>query len=167
VGIGIGGDERQAGPDLFGDVYRRAGRHGLRLSAHAGETVGPESIAGALDHLNAERIGHALHAGEDVGLMERLIRDRVPLEICITSNIRTGCCGGYAAHPVRDFFDAGALITLNSDDPEMFETSLAREYQIAQDHYGFSNEELAQLARNSFKASWLPEERKREFLAIF
>jgi adenosine deaminase/aminodeoxyfutalosine deaminase len=99
--------------------------------------------------------------------MARLIRDRVPLEICITSNIRTGCCGGYAAHPVRSFFDAGALITLNSDDPEMFETSLAREYKIAQDHFGFTDAELKQLARNSFAASWLPPEKKREYLGLF
>jgi adenosine deaminase/aminodeoxyfutalosine deaminase len=166
VGIGIGGDERQAGPDLFEGVYKRAARHGLRLSAHAGETVGPESILGALDYLKAERIGHALHAGEDEHLMGRLTRDRVPLEICITSNIRTGCCAGYAAHPVRKFFDAGALITLNSDDPEMFETSLAREYQIAQDQFGFTNDELKTMARNSFEASWLPEVRKREFLKL-
>lgn len=167
IGIGIGGDERQAGPDLFEGVYKRAARHGLRLSAHAGETVGPESITGALDYLNAERIGHALHAGEDEQLMERLIRDCVPLEICITSNIRTGCCGGYSAHPVRKFFDAGALITLNTDDPEMFETSLAREYKIAQDHFGFTDDELKTIARNSFEASWLPAERKREFLNLF
>lgn len=167
VGIGIGGDERQAGPDLFEGVYKRAARHGLRLSAHAGETVGPESIQGSLDYLNAERIGHALHAGEDGQLMQRLVRDRVPLEICITSNIRTGCCGGYAAHPVRRFFDAGALITLNTDDPEMFETSLAREYQIAQDHFGFTDEELRRLAMNSFEASWLHERKKQEFLGLF
>jgi aminodeoxyfutalosine deaminase len=167
IGIGIGGDERQAGPELFEGVYKRAARHGLRLSVHAGETIGPESIRDALDLLNAERIGHALHAGEDPQLMQRLVRDRVPLEICISSNIRTGCCGGYAAHPVRKFFDAGALITLNSDDPEMFETSLAREYQIAHDHFGFTEAELSQLARNSFAASWLPEAKKRELLKLF
>lgn len=167
VGIGIGGDERQAGPELFEGVYKRAAWHGLRLSVHAGETIGPESIRGALDLLNAERIGHALHAGEDPELMQRLIRDRVPLEICISSNIRTGCCGGYDAHPVRKYFDQGAMITLNSDDPEMFETSLAREYQIAQDHFGFTNDELSQLAKNSFESSWLSEAKKREFLELF
>lgn len=167
IGIGIGGDERQAGPELFEGVYKRAARHGLRLSVHAGETIGPESIRDALDLLNAERIGHALHAGEDPELMQRLIRDRVPLEICISSNIRTGCCGGYDAHPVRKFFDAGALITLNSDDPEMFETSLAREYQIAHDHFGFTETELKQLARNSFEASWLTEAKKRELSKLF
>lgn len=164
VGIGIGGDERQAGPELFEGVYKRAARHGLRLSVHAGETIGPDSIRDALDYLNAERIGHALHAEDDPELMQRLIRDRIPLEICITSNVRTGCCGRYDAHPVRRYFDQGALITLNTDDPEMFETTLGREYQIAHEIFGFSENELRQLARNSFEASWLPDHRKREYL---
>jgi aminodeoxyfutalosine deaminase len=164
IGIGIGGDERQAGPELFEPVYARAARHGLRLSVHAGETVGPHSIWGALDSLKAERIGHALHAWPDEKLMERLVRDQVPLEICISSNVRTSCCHELAAHPVRRYFDAGALITLNTDDPEMFQTTLVEEYQIAQDEFGFTDEELRQVARNSFLASWLPEERKKKLL---
>jgi aminodeoxyfutalosine deaminase len=164
IGIGIGGDERQAGPELFEPVYARAARHGLRLSVHAGETVGPHSIWGALDSLKAERLGHALHAWPDEKLMERLVRDQVPLEICISSNVRTSCCHELSAHPVRRYFDAGALITLNTDDPEMFQTTLVEEYQIAQDEFGFTDEELRQVARNSFLASWLPEERKKKLL---
>jgi aminodeoxyfutalosine deaminase len=166
VGIGIGGDERIAGPELFEQVYAKAARHGLRLSVHAGETVGPASIYGALDILKAERIGHALHAAEDPALLERLVRDQVPLELCVTSNLRTSCCAGVSAHPLRRYFDAGALVTLNTDDPEMFQTTLVREYQLAQDAFGFTNEELQQLAANSFRASWLPEERKRELLNL-
>ncbi|HYE23651.1 MAG TPA: adenosine deaminase [Clostridia bacterium] len=164
VGIGIGGDERQAGPEPFEHVYAKAARNGLRLSVHAGETVGPKSIWGALDVLKAERLGHALHAWPDQDLMDRLVRDQVPLEICISSNVRTGCCHDYLAHPVRRYFDAGALITLNTDDPEMFQTTLAQEYQIAQEIFGFTDDELRQLARNSFRASWLPEDRKRELI---
>lgn len=165
VGIGIGGDERQAGPEPFEHVYAKAARNGLRLSVHAGETVGPKSIWGALDVLKAERLGHALHAWPDQDLMDRLVRDQVPLEICISSNVRTGCCHDYLAHPVRRYFDAGALITLNSDDPEMFQTTLVQEYQIAQEIFGFTDDELRQLARNSFQASWLPEDRKRELIS--
>ena len=161
IGIGIGGDERQAGPELFEAVYAKAARHGLRLSVHAGETVGPHSIWGALDLLKAERLGHALHAGSDEKLMERLVREQVPLEICISSNVRTSCCEELAAHPVRRYFDAGAVITLNTDDPEMFQTTLVEEYQIAQDVFGFTDDELRQVARNSFIASWLPENLKR------
>lgn len=166
IGIGIGGDERQAGPEPFEHVYAKAARHGLRLSVHAGETVGPHSIWGALDALKAERLGHALHAWPDEKLMERLVREQVPLEICISSNVRTACCHDYAAHPVRRYFDAGALVTLNTDDPEMFQTSLVEEYQIAQDVFAFTDDELKKLARNSFVASWLPEARKIELLKL-
>ena len=166
IGIGIGGDERHTGPEPFEKIYARAARHGLRLSVHAGETVGPQSIWGALDALKAERLGHALHAWADEKLMERLVREQVPLELCITSNVRTASCHDLKAHPVRRYFDAGALVTLNTDDPEMFQTSLVEEYQIAQDVFGFTAEELRQVARNSFEASWLPLERKKQLLEL-
>ncbi len=166
IGIGIGGDERLAAPELFEQVYAQAARAGLRLSVHAGETMGPPSICSALDVLKAERLGHALHAGEDAALLSRLVRDQVPLELCLTSNLRTSCCPDLAAHPLRRYFDAGALVTLNTDDPEMFQTTLVREYQLAQQAFGFTDEELRQLAANSFRASWLPQERKRELLNL-
>jgi aminodeoxyfutalosine deaminase len=166
VGFGIGGDERLAGPELFARVYEQAAQAGLRLSVHAGETVGAPSIYGALDQLRAERLGHALHATEEPALVERLVREQVPLEICLTSNLRTGCCTDPTLHPLRRFFDAGALVTLNTDDPEMFQTTLVREYQLAQELFAFRDEELRTLAANSFRASWLPEERKLELLRL-
>ncbi len=166
IGIGIGGDERIAAPELFAQVYAKAARAGLRLSVHAGETVGPASICGALDSLKAERLGHALRAADDPALLARLVREQVPLELCITSNLRTRCCAQLSGHPLRRYFDAGALVTLNTDDPEMFQTTLVREYQLAQDVFRFTHEELSQLAANSFRASWLPEERKRELLNL-
>ena len=167
VGIGIGGDERQAGPELFDEVYGHAAENGLRLTAHAGETVGPQSILGALDVLRTERIGHALHAHQDRELMARLIRDQVPLEICISSIVRTGCCHAVAQHPVAQYVAEGAMVTLNTDDPAMFGTTLAREYQLAQNVFGFTDEQLRMLAQNSFRAAFLPEEKKREYLALF
>lgn len=167
VGIGIGGDERMAGPEMFNAVYTYAAEQGFRLTAHAGETVGPQSIWGALDALRVERIGHALHAWQDELLLRKLVADQVPLEICISSNVRTGCCHDMAQHPVRRYFDAGCLITLNTDDPEMFGTTLAREYQLAQNRFGFTNQELQQVAMNSFKASFLSESKKSEYLALF
>jgi aminodeoxyfutalosine deaminase len=166
IGIGIGGDERIASPELFEQVYARAAQAGLRLSVHAGETVGAPSIYGALDVLKADRLGHALRAAEDPALVARLVREQVPLELCITSNLRTSCCAALKDHPLRRYFDAGALVTLNTDDPEMFQTTLVHEYQLAQDAFGFTKEELTQLAANSFRASWLPEERKRELLDL-
>ncbi len=164
VGIGIGGDERRAAPELFRDVYRRAREHGLRLTAHAGETTGPESIAGALDALCAERIGHGLSAARDERLMERLAREQVPIEICLSSNVRTNCCAGIEQHPFRTYFDRGLLVTLNTDDPAMFGTSLAREYQLAQTVFGLSDADLRVLARNSFHASFLNVSQNEIFL---
>ena len=167
VGIGIGGDERRAGPEQFREVYAHAAANGLRLTVHAGETMGPESIWSALRELKADRIGHGLHAVEDAELVRYLAERQVPVEICITSNVLTGCCAAVGQHPVRKLFDAGVLVTLNTDDPDMFHTTLTREYQIAQQGFGFTDDELRQLAKNSFRASFLGEEKKREFLAKF
>ena len=167
VGIGIGGDERRAGPEQFRDIYEHAAKHGLRLTVHAGETVGPESIWGALRELKPERIGHGLRAVEDPELVRHLAERRIPVEICITSNVVTGCCRSIDEHPVRRLFDAGVPIVLNTDDPDMFHTTLLKEYQIARDVFGFSEDELRELAKNSFRASFLPEARKAEMLAGF
>ena len=167
VGIGIGGDERRAGPELFREVYEHAAQHGLRLTVHAGETVGAESIWSALRDLKADRIGHGLHVADDPELLHYLAEKRIPVEVCITSNVMTGCCAVVGEHPVRKLFDAGVQVTLNTDDPDMFHTNLLREYRIAQQVFGFSEDELRELAKNSFRASFLPEEKKREYLAKF
>ncbi len=167
VGFGIGGDERRAAPGLFRDVYAYAAKHGLRLTCHAGETVGAHSIWGALKELRTERIGHGLTTHEDPELIAYLLDQQVPIEISVTSNVRTGCCEKLQQHPVKRYFDAGLMITLNTDDPAMFETSIAREYQIAHDVFGFTDEQLKRLAMNSFAASFLPPEKKREYLKLF
>jgi aminodeoxyfutalosine deaminase len=163
IGIGIGGDERRTGAEPFRDLYAEARDAGLRLTAHAGETVGPESIWAALN-IGAERIGHGLTAIEDPDLMEVLAERQIPIEICISSNVRTGCCVPAGLHPVRNYFDAGLMITLNSDDPAMFESDLEAEYLLAQREFGFSAEHLRELAANSFEASFLPAEEKVKHL---
>jgi adenosine deaminase/aminodeoxyfutalosine deaminase len=137
---------------------------GLRLTAHAGESAGPESIRAAVDVLGAERIGHGLSAIHDPGLLGELADKQVPIEICLSSNVRTGCCASLNDHPFKRYLDAGLLVTLNTDDPEMFGTTLAREYQLAQDVFGLSDDQLRELARNSFRASFLPDERKRKLV---
>ena len=166
VGIGIGGDEIKAPPELFRGAYAYAEDHGLRLTAHAGETGPAESIWGALN-LHAERIGHGLTAAHDPDLIEELAYRQIPLEVCITSNLRTGVCKSLPEHPVKNYFDQGIMVTLNTDDPALFGTSLAREYQVAQEAFGFSDEHLRELARNSFEASFLPAEKKLELLSLF
>lgn len=166
VGIGIGGDEVKAPPELFRGVYAYAEDHGLHLTAHAGETAPAESIWGALN-LHAERIGHGLTAGKDPDLIEELAYRQIPVEICLTSNVRTGVCTAIAEHPVRSYFDQGLMVTLNTDDPSLFGTSLAAEYQLAQQTFGFTDEHLRELARNSFEASFLEAEKKLELLSLF
>jgi adenosine deaminase/aminodeoxyfutalosine deaminase len=163
IGIGIGGDEVKAPPELFREQYAYARDRGLRLTCHAGESAGPESIWGALN-LGAERIGHGLNAYRDPELIEELAERQVPIEICLSSNVKTGCCMGMRDHPVRKYFDAGLMVTLNSDDPPMVGTTLNREYELAQAEFRFTDEHLRELARNSFEASFLPAEKKIEFL---
>jgi len=165
VAFGIGGDELQGPAELFKDAYARAADHGLHLTAHAGENAGPESIWGALN-LKVERIGHGLTAEQDPELVEELARRQIPIEICVTSNLRTGCCKDPTRHPVRRYFEEGIMVTLSSDDPAMFGTSLSREYQVVQETFGFSDDHMRELARNSFEASFLDGERKLAFLDL-
>jgi aminodeoxyfutalosine deaminase len=163
VGIGIGGDERNGAAELFRDVYSEARDAGLRLTVHAGEAVGPESIWGALN-IGAERLGHALTAIHDPELIHLLSERQVPLEICVTSNVRTGCCPTLQDHPVRRYFDEGLMVTLNSDDPTMFGSDLEGEYLLAYKEFGFTEEHLRELASNSIEASFLPPEQKVRWL---
>ncbi len=159
VGIGIGGDERRTGAEPFRPLYAQAREAGLRLTAHAGETVGPEGIWGALN-IGAERLGHALSAIDDPELMAVLAERQIPLEICITSNLRTTSCASLAEHPVRSYFDSGLMVTLNSDDPSLFGSDLEGEYRLATRAFEFTREQLRELAANSIEASFLPPERK-------
>jgi adenosine deaminase/aminodeoxyfutalosine deaminase len=99
-------------------------------------------------------------------LIEELAQRQIPVEICLTSNLRTACCAKISEHPVRSYFDHGLMLTLNTDDPAMFGTTLTREYELAQTEFGFSDDHLRELARNSFEASFLPAEKKLAFLNL-
>ena len=156
VGIGLGGDERRTGSEAFRALYTQAARAGLRLTNHAGETTGPEAIWEALS-IGSQRLGHAVSAIQDSALVEELKTRRIPLELNPTSNVRTGACASFADHPLRRYFDAGLLVTLNSDDPAFFGSDVANEYLLAHTVQGFTREELRTLAANSIRASFLPE----------
>ena len=164
IGIGLGGDERRCGSEPFREMYARAREAGLRLTNHAGETTGPEAIWEALS-IGSERIGHALSAIQDQRLIEHLKAQRTCLELNPTSNVRTGVCCSFAAHPLRRYFDAGLLVTINSDDPAFFGSDLANEYLLAHSEQQFSEAELRELAANSIRASFLPDVTKRSWLS--
>ncbi len=164
IGIGLGGDERKAGSEPFREVYAQAARDGLRLTNHAGETTGPEAIREALS-IGTERVGHALSAIDDPALVQELKTRRIALELNPTSNVRTGVCPSFAKHPLRRYFDAGLLVTLNSDDPAFFGSDVANEFFLAHTQQGFTPAELRQLAANSIHASFLPEIEKANLLS--
>jgi aminodeoxyfutalosine deaminase len=150
VAIGIGGSEERGPASWFTEVFAFAKRAGLHLTAHAGESMGPESIWAALE-LGAERIGHGIAALRDPVLMRHLRDREIPLEICITSNLVTGVVKRLEEHPVREIYEAGVPIVLNSDDPAMFGCTLMDEYRLAARAFGFSEEELCEIAENGFR----------------
>ena len=163
IGIGLGGDERKTGSEPFRALYEEAAAAGLRLTNHAGETTGPEAIREALE-IGSERLGHVLSAGDDPTLLQELLRRQVPLELNPSSNVKTGVCPSLQEHPLRRYFDAGLMVTLNSDDPAFFGATVADEYRLAHEVHGFSRGELRQLAENSFRSSFLPEAEKQAWI---
>ena len=164
IGIGLGGDERRTGSEPFRALFAEAREAGLRLTNHAGETTGPDAIREALS-IGSERLGHVLSAADDPALMDELKARAIALEMNPTSNLRTGVCPSFAAHPLRRYFDAGLLVTLNSDDPAFFGSDVANEYLLAHAEQGFTRDELRRLAAHSIRASFLPETAKIEWLS--
>lgn len=163
VGIGIGGDEARGPAHEWREVFAEAREAGLHLTCHAGESTGPESIWSAIN-IGAERIGHALSAGQDPDLVEVLAERQIPLELNVTSNLRTGCCPALLEHPVRRYFEEGLMVTLNSDDPPFFGANLLDEYILAHEQFEFPLDQLREIAANSVEASFLGPERKLKLL---
>jgi adenosine deaminase/aminodeoxyfutalosine deaminase len=150
VAIGIGGSEERGPAEWFKEVFAFAKSAGLHLTAHAGESAGPESVWEALV-LGAERIGHGIAAVRDRGLLRHLRDHDIPLEISITSNLVTGVVARLEDHPIRALYDAQVPIVLNTDDPAMFGCTLTDEYRLAARAFGFSQAELRGIAENGFR----------------
>ncbi len=154
TGFGMAGDERMYHPRDFAGAFAIARDAGLRLTVHAGELVGADSVRDALDHLTPERIGHGVRAIEDPALVERLAREGVVLEVCPASNIALKVFESYAAHPFTALREAGVKVTLNSDDPPHFGTTLDNEYAIARRHFGLDDAALTAITRTALEAAF-------------
>ncbi|WP_150136168.1 adenosine deaminase [Streptomyces hyaluromycini] len=167
--IGIGLDSAEVGhpPVKFREVYAAAAELGLRRVAHAGEEGPPEYITEALDLLGVERVDHGLRCLEDPQLVARLVRERIPLTLCPLSNVRLRAVDVLAEHPLPAMIEAGLLCTVNSDDPAYFGGYVADNYHAVRDALGLSREQMRELARNSFLASFLEddEELRARYLA--
>jgi len=163
VGITLGGSEHLFPPPIFAGVYREAERLGLRRTVHAGEALGPSSVWDALDVLGAERIGHGVRAAEDPRLVRHLAERGVPLEVCPTSNVATGVYPSLREHPLKRLADAGVAVTLASDDPTLFHTSLVEEYLAAQE-LGLDEDAITRVLERGFEAAFLPTEDKSAYL---
>ncbi|KUP98090.1 adenosine deaminase [Thermobifida cellulosilytica] len=165
VSFGLNNDERRGRALDFEGAFRIARRAGLLSAPHGGELSGPRSVQECLDLLAADRIGHGVRAVEDRALVDRLAAQEVTLEVCPTSNVGLGVVDRLDQVPLRRLFDAGVPIALGADDPLLFGSRLAEQYEIAREVFGFSDPELAELARMSIRSSGAPEERKKEMLA--
>lgn len=157
VAWSIGGDELRFPPEPYAEVFAAARQAGLHVMAHAGEVVGPSSVWGAVDALGAERIGHGIRSIDDPALLAHLRERGTVLDVCPTSNVRTGAIARIQDHPLRRLFDAGVPMTINTDDPTFFATTLNNEYRLVAQHFGFTAHELTQLALNAAHATFLPE----------
>jgi len=174
IAYGIGGDELGLPTSDLRYVYEYVASQGMHRLIHAGETGGPELVREAVEILGAERIGHGIGVMRDERTMDFLAARGIPLEVCPTSNLRTGAlarqlgrsAASYDQHPLPSFFRRGLPVTLSSDDPAMFETTVSEEYGYASG-MGMTNAELVRLAEASFEYSFLPLEEKRAMLETF
>jgi len=164
VSFGLGGPELGVPREMFAEHFKAARAAGLHSVPHAGESAGADHVWSALDVLGAERIGHGISAVQDERLLERLRADRIPLEVCPTSNVCTRSVPSLEAHPLPALVAAGVPVTINSDDPPMFSTTLCHEYEIAAELLGLDADGVADLARTAVRSSFLDEPGKQTLI---
>jgi aminodeoxyfutalosine deaminase len=167
IGLGLGGYEVKAPPEPFAHIFKKAKDHGLLSLPHAGETGGADSVWGAIRMLKADRIGHGVRAIDDPDLVRYLAERRIPLEVNPTSNICLHVYESMQEHPFRRLDEAGVPVTVNSDDPALFNTTLTGEYHILSEEFGYQKADLARIARNAFEFSGLEQTGKEGMVAEF
>jgi aminodeoxyfutalosine deaminase len=165
ISFGLGGPEIGVPREQFARHFRAAKAAGLHSVPHAGESTGPATIWSALNDLGADRIGHGIAAAQDPALLEHLRDAHIPLEVCPTSNVCTGCVRDLGEHPLPQLVAAGVPVTINSDDPPMFATTLNHEYLVAAELLGLDEAGVAELARSAVRESFLDDAGRAELLA--
>ena len=164
IGIGLGGAEAKGPAKEYAPVFQKALSEGYKAVAHAGEDVGPESMWDAINLCHAQRLGHGITAIQDEKLMDELKKTQLPIEICITSNTFTKKIVQKAKdHPVRNFYNRGIMVNINTDDPVFFKTTLLDEFWICHKDLNFTMDEIKQLIKNSFNNSFLPDTEKKDW----
>ncbi len=161
IGADLAGDESGYPFAIYEKYFRVACDMGVPFTAHAGEAAGPESIKAAID-AGARRIGHGTRLREDKNLLRRVTKERIPLEICLTSNVQTQTVKDYSYHPIAEYFEDNVNITLNTDDRSISDIDLTHEIIIAKEMYGFSVSEILEIIKNGFEASFLDEKTRKE-----
>jgi adenine deaminase len=164
-GISLHGDERMRSTSYFADAFAEARRRGLLTKAHAGELMGPQSVAQALDVLGVRRIEHGVRAVEDAALVERLATEAVTLDVCPWSNVRLGVVPDLASHPIRQLHARGVRMTINTDDPTVFGRTLSEELVSLVDDLGFAPAAVAELQANAFRVAAMPGSARAAVLA--
>ncbi len=154
AGIGLGGSEAPFPPAPFAPVFRRARDAGFHTQAHAGESAGPESVWGAIRDLRVDRIAHGVRSREDAALLTHLAGTGLPLDICPTSNVRTGAVRSLSDHPAADFLRRGLKVHLSTDDPTLFGTDLAGEFEAVVRAFGLGRGDVRALLDNAVEAAW-------------
>jgi adenosine deaminase len=164
LGVGIGGDERNYPPQIFSNSFAKAKKQGLKVTIHAGEAAGAESIWGAIKDLKADRIGHGTRAYEDPKLLDYLKETQLPIEMCPLSNLCTRVVEKISKHPIKRFFEMGLNVSVNTDDPKMFNNSLSEEYSVLITEFGFGLNDIKQIINNTIGAAWCQESLKVELI---
>ncbi len=160
IGIGLGGKEKEFPPKLFTKVYKEAKKVGLKTTCHAGEAAGPDYIWQAVRDLQVDRIGHGTSAINDEKLVEHLISEQIPVEMCPISNVRTSSVPSLDEHPIYDFYKSGMLVSINTDDPKMFNTTMEKEYISLIETFNLDLSDIYNLVQNSIKSAWCSESLK-------
>ncbi|HWK93659.1 MAG TPA: adenosine deaminase, partial [Luteimicrobium sp.] len=165
VGFGLSNDERRGDTAEFAAAFRIARRAGLASVPHGGELLGPAHVRDVVDALHPDRLGHGVRAGEDPALLAELVEREVALEVCPASNVGLGVYADTSQVPLRPLVDAGARVALGADDPLLFSSRLLDQYVAAREVHGFTDAELADLARSSVRASRASDATRRRMLA--